>query len=429
MSGTSVTSVTALGTLDQNALITRYSQKLRRKMIASDLYVNLKAPEDVVYQRDNPIDIPDGVWFKMEAGVTAGANNIRVLMKMPINANVLTGRTVALGREVAPIVKSGALYRAPYRFVVQATPGYGPDKLDAEPWRLYEEHVTDLAPHGGAEEGLEIRQALVETHNHLLWNFADTSAVCPAQFNRNVFVVGAEPSAQPLFHPNAATYTNRIVGLMDTVSGGNGRFEQTASQMLTCGVLDKILRWAWKRVWPFMIDGRPSFVLSVSQLQADYITNPNNVDSLGSRWIQTAQLAEKVQNWYGIIGAYRAGNGATMYIVVDDRLPTLLPMGSGAPYSLTPGYVWPTDNDLRNLSNSKIRDACVLHGRNAYCKWEPEPSHLIADDYDYKLRNGKGYAGVRSIMQLQFDTTPVDPTGAAREYWGSALVIAGRLGG
>jgi hypothetical protein len=323
-------------------------------------------------------------------------------------------------------VKTGTLYRAPYRFVIQDEPGYGEDKLDAQPYKLYQAHVDDLAPHAAAEEGLEIRMALIETNG---WNLmaGSTAALAPAQWNRHAFVVGLNADSQPAFHPTYATYTNRIVSAMDSVSGNNGSFAQTQAQMLSGWAMDEMAIFALRRRIIPLPGKRPWYVLTVSQVQAAYFSNPNFTDTLGDRWTAMNRLQnEPAQNWYGVLGKWMSAAGADIYVVLDERLATLLPSGTAEPYGLTAHYMWPTDNDDRRLDNPLVRDAMILHGAGALVKWEPEPMHYINDNYDYNIRNGYGYAGVRGIQQLQFDTTPVDATGAGREYFGSALIIGGR---
>jgi len=243
--------------------------------------------------------------------------------------------------------------------------------------------------------------------------------------------MGCPITQQPTFNPTWATYTNSIVQSIDIAAGGDGTgssgFVQTNAQMISGNGLDTALRWAHRRrMIPLEIEGRSAYVLTISMLQAQRFSDPAFNDSMGSRWVQYNQLSSTVQKWYGIIGKWQSAVGADIYIVVDDRLPTLLPSGSAAPFGLSPGYMWPTDVCLRNLDNELIRDACILHGKGAVVKLDAEPMHLIQEDYDYNIRNGKGYAGVRGIMQLQFDTVPVDATGASRYYGGSAILVCGR---
>lgn len=422
--------VTLLANLDARAVITNYSKKLQRKAIARDFYTNITG-DDIIYQHKDAISVPDMFYNKVEASSLSGANNVRLVMKEHINANPLRGKTTALGTEVAPVLKASTIYRANYRFVVEAEPGYHEDKLDAAPWSLYQTHVKDLTPHASAYEGLEIRMGILETNGWSL-QAGTTAALCPARWNPNFYVIGPGLGVnnQPAYHSNNNTYTNRIVAAINTASGGNGAFAQSAAQMLTGNELENIARWALrKRLKPMMIDGRSAWVLSVSPLGAQRFTDPFFADSLGNRWTTGGQMTNtKIQDWYGVIGEYRSSI-CSIYIVIDERLPTLLCGGTGEPFSLTAGYVWPTDNDLRNLDNPLVRDAMILHGKAGLIKWEPEPLHLIQQDWDYELINGKGYAGVRGIQLHQYDvqtTNSLFTGGTAHEHWGSAIIVGGR---
>jgi len=422
-----VRNYTSMNTLSGGSLVVRkFSKTLRRRAIPKSIYANITG-ERIIYKRQE-LSMPTDVITRLSPEEVGGANNVRIGLKMEPNANILRGNAVAMGTEIQPIVKSGSLFRNNYRIVFQDKPGYGEHKLDAEFYRLYEEHAKDLAPHAAAEEDLEIHMALVETNG---WNLqaGSTQATCPAQWNRHCYVAGAGTVwNQPGFHPNWATYTNRIVSAMDTASGGTGAFPQTAGQMLSGRVMDELVRFAFlRRIWPLMIGGNQAFVLTISQLQAARFSNPNFVDTLGNRYTRTQEINnEQVQNWYGLLGKWMSAAGADVYIVRDDRLATLIPSGTAEPFGLTAGYMWPIANDQRQLDNPITRDASILHGAGSLYLMEPEKMHMISQDWDYNVRNGVGYAGNRGYQHLQFDNTPVDPTGAQREYFGSVLAVFGR---
>ena len=420
-----VSSVTSLSTLTGgSSVITIYDKELRRKAVLRDIYTNLKA-DDVLYDGQR-MSIPNGFWWTVRPQGVMDANNIRVTYKMPVNSNILRGATVALGTEVAPVLKTGSLYRNNYRIVFQAEPGYGIDKLDAAPYRLYQVHTgEDLSAHAAAELGLEIRMAIVETFG---WNLmaGATATVCPAQWNRNFFVGGLRIDQQPVFHPNFNTYTQRIINAVNLASGNNGLFAQSAAQCLSGLILDQIGEYGLRRRMTPLSGELPYYVLTISGAQAARFSDPRYTDTLGNRWSAMNTLNEKVQNWYGILGRWRSAVGIDIYLVLDERLPTLEFTGTAAPFGMSVHYVWPTDNDDRQLDNRLIRDASLLHGKGGLVNLEQEKLHYITDDYDYKVRNGYGYAGVRGVQHLEFDNTPVDPTGAAREYAGSAVICLGR---
>lgn len=425
---TGVSQYTSLSSKNADLVRTIFSGKLRRKAIPKDIYKDIRA-DRVIYKRQE-LQIPGDVIMPVTPEAQTTGTVLRVGLKLPINANIIRGNGVAMGTEVPPLVRSGSLYRNNYRFVVQDKPGYGEHRLDGEYMRLYESHVSDLAPHAAAEEGLEIRMSLVETFG---WNLqaGSTATTCTAHWNPNVYVAGIDLRNQPDFHPNLTTYTNRIVSAMDTASGGNGAFAQTPAQMLSGKIMDDLARRAFaKRMWPLMIGGQQAFILTISQLQAARFSNSNFTDTLGARWIQYAQLTNpKVQSWNGLLGVWKSAVGADIYVVRDDRLPTLLPSGSAEPYGLQALYMWPTDNDLRRLENETIRDASILHGAGAVALLEPEKMHMISQDWDYNVRNGVGYAGNRGYQLMRFDvpsTHPLFAGGTQHMYFGSMLVVLGR---
>jgi hypothetical protein len=414
-----------LAQMNPQAVRTVFDGELRRNAILQDIYTNLRAPETEL-TGDNRMSIPAGIYGSITARDLTGANNIRVFLKLPINANIIRGAGVAIGTEVAPQLRSGSLFRNNYRFVAQDEPGYGVDKLDASYLKVYQEHVKDLGPHARAQEGLDIRMAHLETYG---WNLmaGATQNVCPAQWNRHFFVAGLRVDQQPVFHPNYATYTNRIVAAMNLASGGNGQFAATEDQMLKCTTLDQIAIFALRRRLFPLRGKRPYFVLTVSENTAAMFTNPKFSDSMGDRWLQVHQLnGDIAQTWNGIAGKFSSAVGYDIYVVIDERLPMLLPGGSASPYTLSPYYVWPTENDDRPLDNSRARDACILHGMGGVVNWEPEKIHNINWRWDYDLQRGYGYAGVRGIQQLQYDTSPAGATGATRIYSGSAIVVVAR---
>lgn len=412
---------TALSALDSNAVIQNYSKELRRKAIPRDIYTNVRA--DTILWDGGRMAIPQAIYTPIAAKDSSMATTVRITMKMPLNGNPLLGGTVAIGTEIAPVIRTATLYRNNYRIVVQDEPGYGVDRLDAAPYRLYQEHVNDLGPHAGAYEGLQIRMALVESYPDNLQGGV-TSATCVAQFNPNFYVCGALLNQQPRFHTTSTTYVSRICSAINTANGG---MLGAASGMLSCRSVDAMVVQALRRRMKPVSGKRPYFVLTISDVQAANFSNPDVSGSMGARFIQQNTMSNmEQQNWNGMLGRYTTSSGVDVFLVVDERLPILNVSGTGAPYSMSAQYMWPTDNDDRDLTDRHSYDACILHGQGAIVNLEPEKLHYVKDNYDYGVRNGYGYAGVRGIQLLQFDTTPVTGAGTAREYWGSMIVVAAR---
>ena len=239
------------------------------------------------------------------------------------------------------------------------------------------------------------------------------------------YVAGAADADQPDYDANLATYTNNIVAAI-MASGGNS-LTPVAAQTATFRMFNKVAIEAMDRkIWPLDIAGEDAYILTVSPLQASVINDAtyNATGGWASQWYAVNRLPEKTQMWYGILGAFKAPSGCTIYVTVDPRLASLLPTGSAEPFSLTAGYVWPGGVDRRNYANPNTRDASILHGKAGITNWEPEQMHFVTQDDDYARIMGHGIAGVRGLQQVQFDQ--VNPNSATREYYGSMIVVLAR---
>ena len=126
-----VANYTSLNTLSGGSLVVRkFSKTLRRRAIPKSIYANITG-ERIIYKRQE-LPMPTDVITRLTPEEIGGANNVRIGLKMEVNANVLRGNAVAMGTEIVPIVKSGTLYRNNYRIVFQDKPGYGEHRLDAQ---------------------------------------------------------------------------------------------------------------------------------------------------------------------------------------------------------------------------------------------------------------------------------------------------------
>ena len=407
-----------LGQLPAQSQINGYNKMLRMRARLKDIYVNL----DGLFKRTEQ-EIPNAIYMRIDEGVTRGTNNITVTMKLPLTGAVVPGNGRLTGTEEQPNTKAATIYRNNYKKAV-VVEDYGTRNLDQVDYGLYKQHIKDLGTWSQQYEGLEIRQAYVERYGFSL-RFGDTAAQCVPEWNPNIYVAGATDANQPVYDNNLATYTNNIVNSI--LSAGGGALTPTAAQTATFRMFNKIAINALDRkLFPLDIAGEDAYILTVSELQASIINDAtyNATGGWGAQWYAINRLPEKVQNWYGILGAFKAPSGCTIYVTVDPKLPTLLPTGSAEPFSLTAGYVWPGDVDLRNRANPNTRDCSILHGKSGITNWEPEKMHFVQQDDDYYRIMGHGIAGVRGIQQVQFDQQ--NPNATSREYYGSMLVILAR---
>jgi hypothetical protein len=372
-------------------------------------------------RNDQPI--PNGIYMKLDDSLTSNSNQIRITMKLPLTGGVVTGNDRLLGNEVAPESKAGTLYRNNYKYAVR-TETYNTRHLDQKYLGLYDQHVKDLGTHAMQHEDLQIHQALVKRYpNDMI--AGDLLGVITQLWNPHVFVQGLADSEQPVYDSTNQDYINAIADAMYAVTNG---WTQSQAGSANFRMLNKIaLRALDKKLMPLSIEGNDAFILTVSPLSASIYTDPVLSGSHGAVWTSYARLNENVQNWYGVIGKFKTSIGCDIYVVVDPKCASVLPGGSSAPWTLTPGYVEQGDVDNRNYSNTKTRDIGVLLGKGALAKWEPEKLHMIKHEDDYGRILGTGYAGTRGIQLLTYDDPT--PTDTSIEYYGSMLCIMHRWAG
>ena len=398
--------------LPSKSMITGYDKKLRMRSMLEDIYGKLSG----LYNTEKQ-SMPNAIYMEVDAKSQEGTTAV-VTMKKPLTGAAVFGNNVAIGNEERPITKAMTIYRNNCRKVI-TTPGYGVRALDAEPYKLYEQHIDDLSDWNKEEEGLEVRQAMLETFGETLI-YGDTAAVCTRNFNPNIFVCGLSlRSASPAFSATVATYTTNIVNKI--VDAGGGSIVPTVGQTLNQPNLSNISNFAMsRRITPLTIPGLPGgkgYVLTISELQATYIGDPAwSQRNLGSLYKQANDLPAEVMKWPGVLGSYK-----DLLLVVDPRQPTLNPTGSSSPFGLSAGYVWPGDIDLRYRDDQDVCDTAFLHGAGSIWKWNAEKLHHITQKDDYDAVIGHGTACVRGIgLPIYNQQTP---NMGSYEYFGGAVIF------
>ena len=390
-----------------------YDSELRMKSLLQSIYTDLKG----IYNTETK-KTTNGIYIQIDDATLSDSAVGRITMKLHLRATGVFGNAIAIGNEELPTTKGGLVFRNNCRKVV-ATPKYGVRKLEQDYLGLYKQHVDDLGPWNQEEEDLEIHQALVETHGETL-RHGDTAAICIPNWNANVFIAGLPfNGAHPVYSTNPAIYTQRIANAV--LASGAGSFAPIVNQTLNMPNLSNLSNFAVaRRIERLNIPGLPGgkgFLLTISELDAVYLGDPVwSARNLGSQYIQFNALNEKVQNWTGVLGAYK-----DMLISVDMRLATILFAGSNAPYSMTAGYVWHGDTDLRNRANPFTRNACILHGKAPIYKWYPEKIHFINQLDDYGAIEGVGTACVRGIGHMLYDQQV--PVAGSHEQFGSVMSL------
>lgn len=410
--------ISGLSQLPAASRMTAYDKKLQMRATLKDIYVNLPG----LFSR-NDQSIPNGVYVKIDSMSNSSANKINITMKLPLTGSPVPGNERLLGNEVSPSTKSGTLYRNNYKFAVR-TEQWNSRKLDQEYLGVYDQHVRDLGLHAAQFHGKQIRQALVKRYpNDMI--AGDLVGEISQLWNPHVFVQGLADTEQPAYDATNQDFINNIADAMYAVTNS---WDQSQAGAANFRMLNKIaLRALDKKLMPLDIEGNDAFILSISPLSASIYTDPVLTGSHGAVWTSFNRLSDKVQNWYGVIGKFKTSIGVDIYVTVDPKCPTVLPGGSAAPWTLTPGFMDEGDVDNRNLSNTKTRDIGILLGKGALAEWEPEKLHMVKHEDDYGRILGTGYAGVRGVQMLTFDSPT--KTDTSIEYYGSMLCIMHRWAG
>jgi len=387
------------------------AKELKMKSAIEDLFSALNG----IYTTEKK-SIPNAIYMEIEQAATKGSWTSRIPFLYKLREGGVFGRNQAIGEEEQPETKFCDIYRNNCRKVV-STPGYGADKLDAEHIGLFEQHIDNLAEWNKEQEGLEIRQALLETYGETLWH-GDTAPLCVKNWNPNVFVagIGAYDTAQPEYDPGSNVFTTNIATALNSVNSGKG-------EILTNIVLSNICNYAIKkRITQLDIPGLPGnkgYILMISELQEMYIGDPAwAANNLGTAFIRKAALNEKVMSWPGVLGSYK-----NLLLVTDPRAATVMRQGNNI---LNAGYLKHGDVDDRNRPAAGVDatyDVVTILGRGAVWKWEPEKLHQITQTDDYGAVVGTGTACVRGIgiPIYRASETPSDDI----EQFTSAICLAG----
>jgi hypothetical protein len=150
--------------------------------------------------------------------------------------------------------------------------------------------------------------------------------------------------------------------------------------------------------------GGKGWILTVPTNQVYHVHNFSRDDSLIGYWTAANQMNDMTKaNLPLLLGRY-----LDIYLVEDDRAPTITVGGTASPFTLTPGYVLPGNNDQRDTS-ATARDVGYLLGRAPLIDWYPTKLHHKYDDYNYQKWEGKGYFCMRGInLRMYDDTTPTN---------------------
>jgi hypothetical protein len=250
--------------------------------------------------------------------------------------------------------------------------------------------------------GLYYRQALLQRFSQNL----PFSPVFQAQhWNPRFYVKNVVDTAQPAYSPVLQTYTNNIANAC--IAAGTGLNATIDARYLTA--LHHYC--TTNRIEPLEVAGGRGYILTIPPSQKFHALSLDRTDSpASSMFTPTHRFSDKEKIFFPE-GAC-LGKWINIYLVEDERAPTLTITGTAAPFTITAGYLHPGNNDQRDTSTG-ARDVGFLLGRAPLIDWYPVKVHHKYDDYNYQKWEGKGAFAERGINLRWYDA--VTPTATSWE--------------
>ena len=250
--------------------------------------------------------------------------------------------------------------------------------------------------------GLYYRQALLQRYSR---NLTRSPVSVTQAWNNNWYVKNVSDANQPVYSTTLQTHTDNIANAL--IAAGTG-----ANANLDARYLTALHHRATTQRWePLDLPGGKGFVLTIPSAQKFHILDLDRSDSTASGYFVPTHRWSDSERYMFPEGA-ALGKWLNIYLVEDERAPTLSISGSASPFTLTPGYVEPGNNDGRDTS-SGARDVGFFLGKAPLVDLYPVKLHHKYDDYNYKKWEGKGAFGERGVQLRWYDAAT--PTAATVE--------------
>jgi len=250
--------------------------------------------------------------------------------------------------------------------------------------------------------GLYYRQALLQRFSR---NLTRSPVGVTQSWNSNWYVKNVSDANQPAYNTTLQTHTDNIATAL--IAAGTGANANLDARYLTA-LHHRITTQRWE---PLDIGGGKNFILTIPSAQKFHILDLDRSDSTASGYfVPTHRWPDKER--YMFPEGAALGKWLNIYLVEDERAPTLTISGSAAPFTLTPGYVHPGNVDERDTSVG-ARDVGFLLGKAPLVDMYPVKLHHKYDDYNYEKWAGKGAFGERGVQLRQYDD--VTPTNTSLE--------------
>jgi len=211
-----------------------------------------------------------------------------------------------------------------------------------------------------------------------------------------------------------------------------GGTSSTSTGTLTVDSMSEITTWIvdQHKVEPIMLDGMASYIWKMPSRVYDWISNPNNTGTLGSYWQSVKQYKDETRiQLPGEVGRFK-----NFVICLDPRCPTITSAGSAGARTITPGFIYPGNYDMRNNnawsatsgSTNYVWDMTQILGANSVVRYTKDKLDMdLSETNEYGKILGKGsYKGCGILLPLYDQGTPTATSGI---YRGSCCVPVSRI--
>lgn len=386
-----------------------WSTKLANESLLPDFYTDFKGVRDI----DTPESIPNGIM--VETRKENGASTERFSLLKALSEDGAMGRERTAGKEEDQVVTWMDIYANSHSKPV-STANFGVDARNAKWLNLMDRAKPQLARYMQEKRGRFIREALCQVYSYNL-TVAPTSLT--QAINPNIAFVDNTATTikglrSPAYNPTTGTYTTNIQTQATALSAtaSDKRMSLTALQNIERWIIDQ------KNIEPLDIDGRKSYVLSISGRQK---TNLMDVTSSSSLFTLLKEADVRGSGNKALKNeCYRWGS---LILVVDPRHPVVTVTGGTVTFS----YADAGRVDNRNLAGDATRfDVCIVHGAMALVNYITEGIHYAIEDDDYGKSGGLAVFTTEGFILTQYDDAN-NKTATSITQQCSALIFAGTL--
>lgn len=391
-------------------------QNLRLRLTLDDVFANFQS--EVISDVEG-VQIPNAIFLNIGAEAPKGSNSITMGMVLPLTGDAFSGDYYVPGSERSVSLRQFTMYFGEYSNAV-AEQTFGRVKNEMEMLGVYEKQTEAFAHWGREFEGWRIREALLETYDHI--TVADNSGVISQHLNSNFYIPGAAAPAtltaegtvdswgQPNFGASKGTNSETIATwqlvveecLQDAVTAN-----ATTGAACTLANLRSLSYYAKviKKIRP-LDDG--TYVMTIPSNCLKELRNDNDSLFFQSR----AETGNELSVTWSI------GRVDSLVLYADDRFPVIniATDGSQAGYdgysTMSIDYVKPGNDDNRithntigpyNDSTNKSFSVGFLMGKAALAKWEVDAPHAETEYSNYGKRKGNGIFGMSGYTAVEFD--------------------------